>query len=84
MSYSIDPEYSLRCQPYKCPSHYPDKCEEEKVCIPPGYTPKRYNPGGLKFHIYNYTVQTTGGKPIYPPGRGWYAYQQSGLYPYPI
>lgn len=49
--------------------------------IPPGYNYKRHNPGGYKFNVYEYTAQTTGGKPIYPPGRGWYEYANTGRLP---
>jgi len=92
MSYSLDPTYSFRCQPYKCPVAYPSKetcyspekdiSDNNPRCIPFGYAPKRHNPGGLKFYMYDYTVQTTGDRPLTHPGKGWYTYERTGVYPW--
>jgi len=49
--------------------------------IPPGYNPKRHNPGGLKFSMYEYNDQTQGGIPLQHPGRGWYRYENTGELP---
>jgi hypothetical protein len=52
----------------------------ETNCRPFGYQPKRYNPGGLKFHMYEYPFQTADGVPITHPGQGWYGYETTGVY----
>lgn len=59
----------------------PTKPTASAQIVPPGYQPKRHNPGGLKFQVYDYTAQTSGGKPLFPPGRGWAQYQLTGRYP---
>lgn len=47
---------------------------------PIGYQPKRPNPGGLKFSMYDYPFHTQNGKPLSHPGIGWYNYQRTGGY----
>jgi len=88
-TYVSDPEYQKRCQPYKCPINYPSKnCynpygkvnSDSEGCRPFGYQPKRPNPGGLKFYMYDYPFQTQGGIPITHPGKGWYGYENTGQY----
>jgi hypothetical protein len=62
------------------PDSSPKLCSEGLECIPFGYQPKRFNPGGLKFSTYDYPYHTAGGVPLFPPGMGWYKYQNTGRY----
>nr|QBK86615.1 MAG: hypothetical protein LCMAC102_04110 [Marseillevirus LCMAC102] len=92
-TYALYPQYQKACQPYKCPvpGGYPnpkmcyhqqskDVALPESECRPFGYQPKRPNPGGLKFYMYDYPFQTQGGKPLSHPGKGWYEYENTGEY----
>ena len=45
-----------------------------------GYQPKRYNPGSLKFYMYDYPFHTTFGVPYRNVGRGWNKYEATGQY----
>lgn len=82
-------EYQKRCQPYSCKINYPNSdCfnpygkvnSQDSECRPFGYQPKRHNPGGLKFYVYDYPFQTQHGKPLSHPGMGWYRYEKTGKY----
>ncbi len=80
---------SKNCQPYVCPNNYKKKCNngihnQDGNCISFGYQPKRENPGGLKFYMYDYPFQTQGGVPLTHPGKGWYKYEESGVYKVPL
>ena len=91
-TYAIFPSYQKKCQPAKCPVPYgypdPQTCynpygktdSKDADCRPFGYQPKRPNPGGLKFYMYDYPYQTQGGEPITHPGKGWYKYERTGQY----
>ena len=82
-------EYNKICQPYSCKTVYPssdcgrgDAPSDSPDCVPVGYQPKRHNPGGLKFYMYDYPYHTAGGQVLTHPGKGWYAYEKTGIYPY--
>ena len=75
-----------KCMPYKesgTYDHFPINTSAhltDREGAPTGYSPKRPNPGQLKFYQYDYTAQTQGGRPINSPGMGWYRYQTTGQY----
>lgn len=84
-------EYEKRCNKAKCnvdyppcdcrtPSIYPAQGYGFDTCRPFGYQPKRHNPGGLKFSMYDYNFQTVWGKPLKHYGKGWYKYETTGKY----
>ena len=89
-TYVIEPTWQRKCQPYVCPIKYPNAktCfnplgktnSGDSDCVPFGYQPKRPNPGGLKFYMYDYPYHTAGGVPLSHPGKGWYAYETTGVY----
>lgn len=62
------------------PRGYMQTSDTSKNCRPFGYQPKRPNPGGLKFSIYDYPFREADGNFKNHPGMGWYAYQQTGKY----
>ncbi len=86
--------YLKRCNKYSIPVKYPTAPGKPCGCIQPpnahpanseycrpfGYQPKRNNPGGLKFYMYDYNYQTQYGIPLTHPGRGWQSYEQTGTY----
>jgi len=84
--------WSRRCQPgVACPVPYgypnPETCYTQQMdtrpesdCVPFGYQPKRPNPGGLKFYMYDYPFHTAGGTVLTHPGKGWYRYENTGQY----
>jgi hypothetical protein len=71
-----------KLQPYSNKINYPEPVFNRKCnynIVPPGYQPKRENPGGLDFSVYNYH-QTVDGVPIQFPGKGWRVYENTGKY----
>lgn len=89
--YNVPPdmqEFQERCNRYKCPHKYPGRfCHNPLIypgekCHPFGYQPKRTNPGGMKFHEFEYPFQTQFGKPYSNKGAGWYYYNNTGRMPY--
>lgn len=78
------PSYQRMCQPYACRFVAYNTVEStdtrDDVCVPPGYQPKRPNPGGLKFSVYDYPYHTADGQVLNHPGMGWYRYEHTGQY----
>jgi len=67
-------------QPYKTKIDYPPRqfSNSPRENIPTGYQPKRKNPGGLNFFVYDYVYQTNDQIPLNFPGEGWRHYQHTG------
>lgn len=76
-------DYSSKCNnTYAVQPNYPPKIYKEcpGPCIPPGYQQQRYNPGGLKFYLYSYPLQTNYGKQLGLGGELWQQYNSTGQY----
>lgn len=77
-------EFQKWVQPYKTHVNYPPLDCHTPNLPPPcqrwGYEPKRYNPGSLKFYVYDYPFPRRYDKPLMHPGRGWTIYNTTGEY----
>ncbi len=72
-----------RCNKAVCKIDYPT-CDTPKIpldeCRPFNYQARRPNPGGLKFYVYNYPLQTAYGLPLRNVGKGWDRYAATGKF----
>lgn len=76
--------YTYKCNDtYSIPPNYPPRNKklcQGVPCVPPGYQQKRRNPGGLKFYLYDYPLQTNYGQQIGLGGELWRIYNKTGEY----
>jgi len=69
---------------YKTHVNYPPKdCVTPNLpgnCQQWGYEPRRPNPGGLAFTVYDYPYPRRYNAPLMHPGRGWTRYNTTGRF----